>query len=320
MGERCEVTTLEYYFKTYGNIALQRRMVSDRWRTDAFARAIAEVVHKGDVVLDVGTGTGILAMMAAKAGARRVYAVDQSESAKAAMALVKANGLDDIVRVFHGPAEELKLEEKVDVLVSEWLGHFAFVEAMLDDVLQARDSHLKPDGRMLPGTVDAMLAPIDDPVLYVHDGPGFWRDPVHGLDFSLLEAAELKMGRAIQRRVAHGALLSPGRPLASLELKTARVDSQWKSGNLEFPVRRDGVLNGFVGWFETQLSESERLDTGPDKPETHWSQTYLPFPPQRVRKDTSLLVDFNLERDHEVRRDLKLTLSVGSTSQSYVLE
>jgi 16S rRNA G966 N2-methylase RsmD len=75
---------VEYYFKRYGDLELQRRMVADRPRTDAFAAAIREVVRPTDVVLDVGTGTGILAMLAARAGARKVYAVDQSDIADAA--------------------------------------------------------------------------------------------------------------------------------------------------------------------------------------------------------------------------------------------
>ena len=70
-----------YYLKPYGDVELQRRMVSDRPRTDAFAAAIREVVKPGDVVLDVGTGTGILAMLAAKAGAREVHAIDATDIA-----------------------------------------------------------------------------------------------------------------------------------------------------------------------------------------------------------------------------------------------
>src|SRR5688572_17329942 len=118
---------MEYYFKRYGDLELHRRMIADRWRTECFARAIAEAVKKTDVVLDIGTGTGILAMFAAKAGAKRVYAIDQAEIAQTAANLVKANGFGDRVKVFRGPAGELKLEEKVDLLISEWLGHLAFV-------------------------------------------------------------------------------------------------------------------------------------------------------------------------------------------------
>src|SRR5688500_18130745 len=114
-------------------------MVADRPRTDAFAAAIREVVRPTDVVLDVGTGTGILAMLAARAGARKVYAVDQSDIADAAARLVVENRLADRVEVIKGQASELQLPEKADVLISEWLGHVAFVEGMLPDVLSARN-------------------------------------------------------------------------------------------------------------------------------------------------------------------------------------
>jgi SAM-dependent methyltransferase len=295
-------------------------MVSDRIRTDSFARGIAQVVKKGDVVLDIGTGTGILAMLAARAGARKVYAVDQSDIAKTAELLVKTNGLEEIVQVVYGPAGSLDFEEKVDVIMSEWLGHFAFVEAMLDDVIIARDAHLAPGGRMLPSSVDVMLAPIDDSVLYIYDGPGFWRGKVQGFDFSSLEGAELQQARAIQRRVAPAALLSPGRSVSSLDLSSCRRDEQWNSGLLEFQVQRDGMLNGFVGWFDIQLSAGERLSTGTDKPETHWYQTYLPFIPQRVSQGMTLPVEYVMERDRGSRRNVKLTLSVNGARQSYVLE
>jgi SAM-dependent methyltransferase len=295
-------------------------MVSDTFRTEAFARAISQVVKPGDVVLDVGTGTGILAMLAARAGARKVYAVDQSEIARLATDLVRANGLEDIVRVFRGPSSALDIGEKVDVLVSEWLGHFAFVEAMLDDVLTARDAHLAPGGRMIPGSVDVCLAPIDDPVLYVYDGPGFWRESVMGFDFSILEGAELSASRALQRRVAARSLLSPGQAIVSLNLETARHEDQWGRGHREYPVDRDGMLNGFVGWFDAQLSPDERLGTGPHKPETHWRQSYLPFPPMRVEKGSRLSVDFSLERDGLERRNVRLILTVNGVRQSYTLE
>ncbi|MCK6552275.1 50S ribosomal protein L11 methyltransferase [Myxococcota bacterium] len=311
---------LEYYFKRYGDLELQRRMVGDRWRTDAFARGIAEAVRPGDVVLDVGTGTGILAMLAAKAGAKRVYAIDQSEIAQTAANLVKANGLSDVIKVLRGPAAELELDEPVDLLMSEWLGHMAFVEAMLDDVIVARDRHLAKGGRMLPSHVRTFLAPVDDPVLFEHDGPGFWRTPVHGLDFSALEPLELAQGRSVQIRVEPAALLAKGREMASLDLVTARVDDPWTSGEVEFEARRDGVLNGFVGWFDIDLSKSHRLDTGPMHPETHWSQTYFPFEPRPVKRGQKISVGYRLERDPDERRNCRITLQVGRHSQTYGIE
>ena len=169
---------MDNYLKPYGDIELQRRMVSDQPRTNAFAAAIREVVRPGDVVLDVGTGTGILAMLAAKAGAKRVYAVDATDIAEVANALVRANGLSDRIQVIRGRASELQLDRKVDLVVSEWLGNAAFAEGMLPAVLDARDHHLTSSGRMLPSNVRVLLAPLDEPILYHSDGPGFWRERI----------------------------------------------------------------------------------------------------------------------------------------------
>ena len=218
---------MDDYLKPYGDIELQRRMVSDRPRTNAFAAAIREVVQPGDVVLDVGTGTGILAMFAAKAGARKVYAIDATDIAEVATDLVKANGLSDQIQVLHGRAGELQLDQKVDLIISEWLGNAAFAEGMLHAVLDARDRNLTPTGRMLPSKVRVLIAPLDEPILYNTEGPGFWRERIHDLDFSSLQEVELSQGRTMQIRVEPAAVLAPGQAILELDLLTASVEDVW---------------------------------------------------------------------------------------------
>jgi SAM-dependent methyltransferase len=311
---------VDHYFKRYGDLDLQRRMVSDRRRTASFARALAAVVRPGDVVLDVGAGTGILSMLAARAGAARVYALEQAEIAEAARLLVAENGLADRVEVLVGEAGARSLPEPVDVLVSEWLGHLALVEGMLDVVLLARDRHLRPGGRLIPATVEVHLAPVDDPVLYAHDGPGFWREPVEGLDFSLLEALELAQARATILRVEPAALLARGATLARLELAHATPTTPWQRGRCAFEARRDGVLSGFVGWFVAELAPGIVLDTGPFEPETHWSQTYFPFPPRPVRRGERLELEHRLARDPADPRALRLELGLGAVTLDYRVE
>jgi type I protein arginine methyltransferase len=310
---------VEYYFKRYGDLELQRRMVADRPRTDAFAAAIREVVRPTDVVLDVGTGTGILAMLAARAGARKVYAVDQSDIADAAARLVVENRLDDRVEVIKGGAADLQLPEKVDLLISEWLGHVAFVEGMLPDVLSARNRNLAEGGRMLPAHVAVLLAPIDDPVLYSVEGPGFWREPVHGVDFSMLEEAELAQGRALQIRVDRSTLLAPAQKIIDIELDTCTADDSFGHATASYLAKRDGVLNGFVAWFDAQLSPSVMLSTAPGN-DTHWAQTYFAFPPQLVRKGETIDVEWKLQEHEEEMRYLSLTIRARGREQIYTLE
>ena len=314
---------MDNHLKPYGDIELQRRMVSDRPRTDAFAAAIREVVQPGDVVLDVGTGTGILAMFAAKAGARKVYAIDVTDIAEIATDLVKANGLSDQIQILHGRAGELQLDQKVDLIISEWLGSAAFGEGMLHVVLDARDRNLTPTGRMLPSKVRVMIAPLDEPILYNTEGPGFWRERIHDLDFSSLQEVELSQGRTMQIRVEPAAVLAPGQALLELDLLTASAEDVWSEGQLEFVPVRDGVLNGFCVWFEAELSRSVILDTGPFSPETHWAQTYMSFSPRPVRAGERVEVNVEFSYDPNpatVRPYVDLRLGVGEHELSYLID
>ena len=311
---------VEYYFARYADIDLHRRMIQDRVRTDAFARALERLVDAQTRVLDVGTGTGILAMLAARAGALEVFGVEQSDIAQTAANLVKRNGLSGRVRILRGPAAEVALSEPVDLLVSEWLGNLAFVEGMLDDVLVARDKNLAVGGRMVPSRVSVMLAPLDDPVLYGLEGPGFWRAPIHGLDFSSLEERERHQGRTAQLRVEPPALLAPGQSLVEVHLATATPADRFAEGERVFETEREGVINGFVGWFVADLAPGVRLDTGPGQPETHWAQTYMAFAPRAVRRGEKLTVRFKFDRHPTEPRYLSLRLELAGSAQTFRVE
>jgi predicted RNA methylase len=308
------------YFDYYGGLYLQRFMVSDRRRTEAFARAIEEVVKPGMRVLDVGTGTGILAMFAARAGAEHVHAIDRANVANVAERLVEHNGLSERISVIEGNASELTLDGRVDVLISEWLGQMAFEENMFLDVFAARDKNLKPNGKMLPSGVEVLLAPISDPELYFDYGPGFWRHQVEGLDLSPLEAVELQQCRAQLTNIPSSALLAPGERLITLDLMTAKATDPWVKTTLCFEMTRDSTLHGFAGWFVAQLSENVTLDTGPEFPPTHWSQTYFPFTPLEVKKGQRLEVRCELAPLDYSPRGIEVVLATPTETHYFALD
>ena len=170
----------------YAEFEVHRTMICDRVRTGAFRRAIDSVVRPGDIVLDVGAGSGILSVFAARAGAARVYAVERTSAAVLARELAAANGVAEIVRVIHGDVTDVELPERVDVIVSEWLGGFGIDEGMLVPVIVARDRWLKPGGVMIPGLVTAWAALVHD--RYLAEMVEFLRDNPYGLRFDdLLE-------------------------------------------------------------------------------------------------------------------------------------
>lgn len=128
------------YFESYEDIESHEIMLKDTPRNQAYIRALELANLEGKVVLDVGTGAaGFLAMVAARCGAKKVYAVEASRMAENAEAIIQHNGYAEVIRVIRGKMEEVELPEKVDVIVSEWMGFYLLHESMLSSVLVARD-------------------------------------------------------------------------------------------------------------------------------------------------------------------------------------
>ncbi|KAF7648722.1 hypothetical protein LDENG_00152680 [Lucifuga dentata] len=145
-------------------------------------------VFKDKVVLDVGCGTGILSMFAATAGAKKVIAVDQSEIIYQAMDIVRSNQLEDKITLIKGRIEDINLPvEKVDIIISEWMGYFLLFESMLDSVLYARDLYLADGGSVYPDLCNISLAAVGDAQKH-HDRIAFW-DDVYGFNMACMKKA-----------------------------------------------------------------------------------------------------------------------------------
>jgi protein arginine N-methyltransferase 1 len=156
----------DYYFGSYSHFYIHEEMLKDRTRTLAYRNAIVNNsdAFKDKIVLDIGAGTGILSIFAARAGAKHVYAVENAEIAHFAKEIVRKNGLSDKITIIKGKMEEIELPvQTVDIIISEWMGYFLLYESMLDSVLWARDKYLcKKNGKMLPDTAKIYIAGIED--------------------------------------------------------------------------------------------------------------------------------------------------------------
>jgi protein arginine N-methyltransferase 1 len=171
------------------------RMLHDDRRTGDFICALSAALQPGDVVLDIGTGSGVLAVALARAGARRVYAVEASDIAAVAARVFEANGVADRVTLVPGWSRQIELPERADLLVAEIIGNEPFEEEILETTLDARRRLLKPGARLVPHALELLARPLLLPEAEVRQrvfgraAVDRWRD-LYGMDFqALLDAA-----------------------------------------------------------------------------------------------------------------------------------
>ncbi len=158
----------------------QRILLDDPVRVSLFDRALRALVRPGDVGLDLGAGTGLLAMLAARAGASRVHAVESMPVADLAEALVRHNGLEGIVQVHRADARTLEPVDHVDLVVSDFMGRFVVDDEMLGAV-GAASGWMRSGARFCPSEVRMLLAPVAGFAMRQVDR---WTTPLLGLDLT----------------------------------------------------------------------------------------------------------------------------------------
>jgi type I protein arginine methyltransferase len=271
----------------YQLLANQQLMLEDVHRTSKYHAGILGNTEdfSGKIVLDVGAGTGILSLFAAQAGAKKVYAVEGTSAADYACRLIEHAGLTDRIEVLRGRLDEVELDTKVDVIISEPWGFFLFHERMIEVFLSARDRFLVDGGKLFPSVAKVWLAPFRDDELYEWrcEKIAFWeRSDFFGIDLSALaETAR----RELFEMPAVG-LVEPASLLArpvghELNLLTTRLnDLAVIRLPFKFDATATGVVHGLAGWFDVSFAGSNRvvtLSTAPDAPPTHWAQLRFLF-------------------------------------------
>lgn len=309
------------YFDNYAWVDIHEDMLKDRARTDAYRDAILQnrALFKDAVVLDVGCGTGILSLFAAKAGARLVYAVEASDMAETAARVVKTNKLESVVKVVKGKIEDVEIPDKVDVIISEWMGYFLVFESMLNSVIVARDRFLKDSGSMFPRHAKLHLGLFHWPQM-IEEKVEFW-DNVYGFDLS--DIKPLAMKSICHEPVVDGLTLenemTDSVVIKQIDCQSVTADelSAW---NCKFSLKTNiaGDCLGYFAWFDVEfpcsaevpmkplpdikagLPAAKRrkpdqcsgivLSTAPDKEETHWGQTLFYFKePLRLQQDDEVV-------------------------------
>lgn len=262
----------DYYFGSYSHFYIHEEMLKDQVRTLAYQRAIENNPNdfKDKIVLDIGAGTGILSIFAARSGAKHVYAIENAEIAYFAQEIIKQNGLSDKITVIKGKMEEIELPVKeVDIIISEWMGYFLLYESMLDSVLWARDKYLAKGGKMLPDRAQIFIGAIEDEQ-YKSQKIGFWKN-VYGVDMSILAQAAMK--EPLIDMVDSQMIVSNQCMILDLDLVNMKKEDVEFSNEYQLVMERHDRIHGIVSWFDTIFSDLENpvtLSTAPFKKYTHW--------------------------------------------------
>lgn len=259
-----------------------RHLLDDRVRTDAFRRAIKKVVKRGDVVVDVGTGTGILAIEARRAGAKAVYAIERDPIVHVARAIAAANDIDGITWIA-AHSRDVVLPERADVVVSECFGVLAVGGTMIEAVCELRDR--SGARRIVPHAITLHAAPVQSPADHAY--VDVWSKRRFGLDFTA--AAGFARSNLYNTTIAPRALLSRAAALADIDLATDDYTGAI-TGTASFTAR-PGTIHGFAAWFTSDLGGGVKLSTAPGKPTTIWRQVFLPVAPIRLRTRTPITLE-----------------------------
>jgi hypothetical protein len=253
----------------FGNLGAHVAMLNDRRRTAAYLDAVAEVVTPGDVVVDLGTGTGILALAAARAGAAHVYAIEATRIGGLARAMFEAHGLADRITLLPGWSTRLELPRPADVLVSEIIGSEPFAERVLEFTRDAVRRMLRPGGRLIPWRLEVFGLLVGVPTAQAARWTATagvvdrWRQ-WYGMDFGPLYREASRAPQLVpvppHEARAFTALAEPVR-LAGVDL--AAIERLYVDATVEVPVCRAGRLDGLLVYFEAALSPTTALATAP---------------------------------------------------------
>jgi protein arginine N-methyltransferase 1 len=245
-------------------------LIADTSRTGTYQKAISQVVRKNDVVLDIGAGSGVLSFFACLAGARKVHAIEMSGALPLARELCAGNRFNDIVEFRQGRSQEIQLPEPVDVIVSDTGCSFGLQGGLLGILLDARKRFLKPGGRIIPRSLQLLVAPVE-----INDARNLdiWENDRYGLDLSSIR--RFAANTDYHFKAEPETVLAPPASLTTIQFE--EVSSPYVVGETLSVASRDGVMHGLAAWIVLELAPGISFTNSPLAPTVDWLHSFFPI-------------------------------------------
>lgn len=284
--------------RQFTDLYVHEQMLADHSRVNAYQAAIARHVQPETVVVELGSGSGILSFFAARQGASVVHAIDHSEVVEVARQVAAANDLD-VIEFHRCHSREFSLPEPANVLIQEQIGDWLFNENMVANVTDLRDRVLAPDGIILPARFEVYLEPVQ--LTDAARVPFIWEQDIHGVSFAALKPRSDQDVRDsfAYRSEAHWAehyecLLSDPEPALTFDLMTINPEDLPQRLQVQRTIARAGRMDGFCLYFVARFDDTISFSNSPEAPRTHWLIPLLRTPARPVEVGDVVALDLSM--------------------------
>ncbi len=259
------------FWKSYRTVVIMYNivdygdMIADKVRMDPYAYALKAKIGPNSVVLDIGTVTGIHALLACKFGARKVYAIEPNDAIHLARELAQVNGFSDRIEFIQDVSTDVTLPERADVIVSDLRGVLPLYGQHIPSIIDARKRHLAPGGTLIPKRDTVWAALVEARGVY-NDLIGPWDYP-YGL--AMEKAKQIVLNSWIEEYTdtfRKSDLLMEPRIWTVLDYMSIEKPDVGAS-DLVLKSTRNGTAHGILLWFDAEIAEGIRIFNGPQAQE-----------------------------------------------------
>lgn len=254
------------------NYANYCAMLTDEVRMKAFIEALKQTITPESIVLEIGTGLGSFAIIAAKLGAKKIYAIEPNVLINLAKENAVANSVADKIEFIEKMSTDIDLPEKADILICDLRGGLPIFESGIATIIDARKRLLKENAVMMPRRDKIFLGVSETEKFYKENITDYDRD---FFDVKMPSARRLLTSTMLNVREQKETILTEEKLIATLDYQT--IETLDVVANIEVTFEKDGTAHGLRLWFESQIGNEIFTNNSPDNPPMVYASSFFPL-------------------------------------------